>query len=216
MLEIRVRLPAAQQTKMLRFLDPKRVAFAEREALNGTARDVQKTALKAISKEMGIERSKLAKRLRRPSPGSRQVGAVGVRRATTRKLVSATIGLGRPFNLKRFKPEVIRAGAVSSVKSRKTKRGGGRVIGITHEAWGRRQAAIGLFELWPGGPIVKRVNKDWKAKRGAIDSAYGPGVTHVMEYPHIATRLEKLALRVFPGRFKKRLRYAFSSASHLR
>ena len=217
MLDIRVELPGPQQVKLLRLLDPKRVTFAEREALNGTARDVQKTALKAISKEMGIPRSKLAKRGRRVDRSSRtgKMGTAPVLRATNRRLISGIVGYGRPFNLVRFNAQVIRGGATSSIQTGRARKGGGRVIGITHEAWGRKQAAIGLWQLKKGGPIVKRTGR-WTGKRGGIEGAYGPGMTHVMQYPHIERRLQRVAVRVFPGRFKKRLRYAFSSQSHIR
>lgn len=218
MIALRVRLPRNQ--RFLRMLDGKAVNFAEREALNGTVGVVQKTAIKAVSDETGIPVRNLRKRGRSVNPRSTsgKMGAFPTKKATRHKLAATLTGLGRPFNLSRFNAKEITAGSSSSIKTGRTRRKRGKALGVVHEAWGRKQVAMGAFRLGKGnrGPVVVPTGSKGKSKRGGLRGAYGPGVTHVMRYPQVVSKIEKAAKREFPRRFASRLRYAFSSSSHIR
>ena len=194
-------------------LDGKAVAFAERESLNGTAAAVQRTARKEISDAMGVTETALRKRGRTVAARNSKTGKVGalpLKRASRRRLVASITGYGRPFNLTRFKAQEVRTGSSTGLTGRR-RRGRGMALAVVHEAWGRRQVAMGMFVLPVAGkPVV--VPRGAKGLRGA----YGPGVTHVMEYPAIVRAMQDRATLEFPRRFRERLRYAFSSKSHVR
>jgi len=218
MIAIRVTLPDRERTRLLRVIDPRRVRFAEREALNATAAAVQRVAIKEIAEEMGVTPAALRKRGRGVNQRATRgpVGSLPVKKASSLALHAVLTGYGRPFNLARYGAREIKGGARSSIKGRRTRKGKGRVIGVIHSAWGRSQTAVGAWRLGKGnrGPVV--VASSGAGKRGGIRGAFGPGVTHVMQYPKIRKELEGAALREFGPRFNERLQYAFSSRSHVR
>lgn len=189
MLDIRVELPRPQLLKILRTIDGKAVLYAETQALNRTANNVSKVAIKEVSREMGIKRSEIAKRGRRIDfRGTDKYGGINrTKKAARRRLFAVVSGRGRPFNIKRFKAKIAKDGA-------------------THEAWGRSQFAEGVWRL-KNGAFVVRSGKSFR-------SVFGPGITHVMEYPHVERKLEKEALAKFDGHFATAIRYAFSSQFH--
>ena len=215
MLDIRVETPRREFTALLRVLEPSRVAFAEAQACNRTAANVQKTGIELVAKRMGIPQTKLAKRGRRTDwRGRRQHGAFARGRKATRRHLQASLrGVGRPFNVTRFNAVPIYAGSSTSLKTGKQrnpgKKKGRRVIGVAHNAWGRRQTA---------GPNV------WRLKNGAFvipsgntfRGMFGPGVTHVLQYPSVEKKLVQVALERYPQHFSSAIEYAFSSDSHLR
>ena len=206
-------MPRSSKLRIARLVDGRAVNFAEREALNGTASAVQRVAIKQIADEMGLQPKDLRKRgrdVRNRASRTGKVGSLPIRRASRRRLVAILQGFGRPFNLTRFNAQEIKSGSRTNLKSGRTTRGKGRTIGVVHEAWGRRQAVLGLFTLpVKGKPVVVR-------EGNRLRGAYGPGVTHVMRYPHIMRALELEAMTEFPKRFAERLRYAMSSGSHVK
>ena len=197
MIDIRLEIPRRAETRVLSFLNPRRVRWAEKEAVNLTTAHVARFAHRLVAEEMGISPTKLRKRGRSARPGGRAQGTVSRgRRATTRRLFSTVNGYGKPFNVTRWNAQEVKEGK--------------RVVGVTHKAWGRQQLAPRTWKLGvKGGPVVKRAD-------GQVRGVFGPGVTHVMEYPHIMGRLKRRAQRRFGVTFIRRLRYAFSSQSHLR
>ncbi len=200
MLSLRVEFPKGTSRRLLQLLDPGRVKWAEAEALNSTAGKVQRLGVQLVSQQMGIPPAKLAKRGRRVFGSSAdKYGTVSRgRRANRRRLFVTVHGVGRPFNVVRFKGVPIRQGSR-------------RVVGVQHQAWGRTQVAMGVWQLvnMPGRPFVIRQGRSFRG-------VFGPGVRHVLEYPHISGALLREAQRQFPRFFANRIEYAFSAASHLR
>jgi len=251
---VTVEIPKSQQLRIARLLSPNRMKWAEKEALNRTAGNIQKIALGAIAKEMGIPRTKLLQRGRKiafSSTSSQKYGRVSKdRNATLRRLVTGVRMAGRPFNVVRFggqviygprseatkvtagrtpnKPRTLSAKQATQLakakKARKRRaakyakqrakglRGDSVPIGVTHKAWGRSQSAKG--PIWQlknsrGKPIVIRDGNTFR-------SYYGPGTANVAQYPRIRKILERATLKAFDRHFASRVRYAFSSASHVR
>ena len=203
MIELDVRIDRRDEARALRWLDPGRVAWAESQAVNRTAANVQTKALELVGEAMGISVSKLRKR-GRGATARGKFGAVSRGRAARpKRLITAVTGYGRPFNVTRWGGQEIRAGASVSLKGRK-RRGKGRVVGTTHRAYGREQTALRTWML-PSGAIVVR---DGDSFRGV----YGPGVAQQMETPEIMGALEREALKRFGEHFRDAVRFAFSPA----
>ena len=62
MIDIRVEIPRFEQQRLLKSLSPRAVQFAEQQALNRTAANVQRVGIKRIARAMGIKRSQVRKR----------------------------------------------------------------------------------------------------------------------------------------------------------
>lgn len=199
MIRISAKFDATSERRIAQFTNPRRVRWAEKEAVNIAGTRTAKLAHKLVADEMGIDRAKLRKRGRQVKPRGKNHGTVSRGRAATlRKLRTTVDGYGKPFNVTRWDAKPIKEG--------------NRTVGVFHEAWGRRQFAPRTWRLnVRGNPIVKR-----DASKGYVNGVFGPGVTHVMEYPHIERQIVRRAQRVLRVQFVKRLRYAFSSQSHLR
>ena len=189
MLDIRVELPRSARLRLARLVDGRAIAWAESQAINRTARNVTTLGIKEVAKEMGIKRSKLAKRGRQRNfrDSSKYGGINPKRRATRRRLFTEISARGRPFNVRRF--------------------GAKRVLGgVHHEAWGRGQTARGAWMLKNGAAVIR--------SGSSFRSVFGPGVTHVFQYPRIARLMQREAVRKFPGHFSTAVRYALSSQFH--
>lgn len=198
MLSVKVELPNREQVKLLRFLSPKRVQFAEKEALNQARNDGQRLSLRLVAKYMGIPESKLKKRGK--FLGGKKYGAVSKgRNASMRKLYTSIIYAGRPFNVKRYNANVVKEGR--------------RTIGVFHSAWGTRRFIEGAFELQKKGtPILIR-----SASKGYARGVYGPGVAQTWQNDDsMRKQVVRRVQRRFKVAFRGRLRYAFSSESHIR
>ena len=205
MLEVRVKFPREQFVKALRALDPRTVAWAEAQALNRTGANVQQAGLKEVSKYMGISETRLAKRGRKTDfRGSSKFGAFNPTKKATPKSARLTLSArGRPFNVRRFGGKAIHAGARTSLKQRKTK-GKGRILAVQHQAWGRDQVALGVWQLRNGAFVVK--------KGETFRGVFGPGVTNVIQRRPIMTKLEQVAATRFTHHFNKAIEFAFSRA----
>ena len=210
MIAISVKIPNRQKVALANLLSPKRVAWAEAQAVNRTAANTKDLGLKRVAKEMGLPVSKLAKRGRRTDwRGSSKFGAFSqVKKANRSRLRAVLRGVGKPFNINRWKNTPIYEGSRSSIKTGKQtrKRTAKRVIGVTHTAWGDVTTIGNVWRLANGAYMVR----DGKTFR----SVYGPGVTHVLGYPHIAKLLRWYAQRRFTHHFKVALAYSQSNAFH--
>lgn len=203
MIELRVANPRDLDRQFLRVLDPKAVAFAEVEALNRTAANVQTLALELVSEDMGIPKSKLRKRGRGARAGAKFGTVSKGRKARARRLSTSVSGYGRPFNVTRWKAEEVREGASTSLKGRKRK-GKGGVLGVTHNAYGRTQFTRNAWIApWPGNPVILR-------KGDKLKGVFGPGVAQVLEKRKNLRRLETTATTRFEQHFASRLQFAFS------
>ncbi len=203
MIDIKLEFPPGQQIRLLRILDPKAMETAEAQALNRTRNNVQTLAIKLVAKEMGVTTAKLKKRgrdvqvnLRDSAKKSGKFGALTKgRNATRRRLHTSVRGFGRPFNVGRWDAQEVRLPGVAGGK--------GRALGVTHRAYGRRQFAKKTWML-ENGAVVKR-------KGRSFQGVFGPGVTQVMEYPHIRRKLERKAIDKWNQHFKSAVQFAFTS-----
>ena len=189
MIDLRIRSPDLAR---LRRLDNRRVEFAEAQALNRTATNVRRYGLRQIADEMGVKISQLRKRGRsRPSRRERsKFGSVAKgRRATRRRLETAVIGSGRPFNVSRWTTQPIKVG--------------NRVVAVRHDAYGRAQTAEGTWLLNNGAVVVRSGN--------SFRGVFGPGVGQMMERRNVVLGMQREAARRFPGHLASALRFVFSS-----
>jgi len=209
-IDIKLEFPPGEQIRLLRILDPKAMASAEVQALNRTRNNVQTLAVKLVAAEMGITTARLKKRGRRvdvsvqdSAKKSGKFGAVTKGRNANRRTLSTSVrGFGRPFNVGRWGAEAVKGGASTSLGGRRRK-GKGRVLGVVHSAYGRRQFARGTWQL-KNGAVVKRQGR-------SFEGVYGPGVTQVMEYRHIRRKLEAEAVKRWDQHFKAAVEFAFTS-----
>ena len=124
-------------------------------------------------------------------------------------LETGIIGRGRPFNLTRFNAvEVMGQRVGKDGKKTRTR----RAVGVTHDAWGRRQFARGLFILnKKGQPVVKPTGAIVEdSGKPQLRGAWGPGVSHVMEYPHIKRFLVRFTKRRYRIRWPREVRRMLS------
>ena len=184
-----IRFAPGDENRLLSKLDPKRYAWAMKEALNRTATNVATFGHKKVAKEMGLTAKQLYKRGRRTQGGNKFGTVSRGRRASIRKLRTTVTGYGRPFNVTRWDGTPVN-------NNRATQ----------HSAWGRR---IQLEKTWmlmrkPGNPIVKRRGK-------SFTGVFGPGVAQMMEKPVILTPMQRFANRRFRVHWRSRLRFAFEA-----
>ena len=211
MIDVRIETPRSTRLTFARLLDGKAIAAAEAQALNRTAANVTTFSRKRVAEEMGLAASLLAKRGRRTDwRGSRKHGAVARGRKAYRNRLSAEVrGAGRPFNISRWKNTPIYAGDSSSLKSRRRRKGKGqRVLGVTHNAWGRTQTIGGVWQLKNGAYMVR--------DGSTFRSVYGPGVTHVLQYKHIERAVREYANERFLRHFESAISYMLTSNAHIR
>lgn len=221
MIEMQISVPHTTERRVARWTDPARLAKAEAQALNRTVNNLQKAAQDALSEEMGIPKSRLRLRGRFVSARTRQQGALPRRHANRHYLEAVLSGYGRPFNLSRWGAKPVYGarrgsgrGSYTSLKTgrvvnpRKSKRG--RVLGVQHSAWGRNQFAPRLFMLpLAGRPVVKATGNRTKRGKAQLEGAYGPGVTHVLQYTHVRLELANYTRRRLAHHMASRLQYHF-------
>lgn len=214
MIDVRVKLPNGERVKVLRLLDGKAMQFAEVQAINRTAANMQKLALKIVARKMGVTTAQIKKRGRGTTArggATKKAGKYGTisqgRKANRRTLSTTVDGYGRPWNAGRWEGREIRSGATSGVGGRRDARGGGTVIGTTHSAYGRPQVALRTWRL-KNGAIVKRKTFNKQSFTGV----YGPGIGQQMEKPKVARPLTKYAQKQFAKHFKASVEFAFSPA----
>lgn len=187
-----IRVTPERGTRLDRLIDPKAVAWAEAQALNRTAGNVQTVGLTEVSKAMGVPVTKLRKRGRAKAPKrpSGKFGAVTKgRKASRRRLETSVIGRGRPFNAGRWNgADVVVAG---------------RTVATMHEAYGRKQIAKRTWRL-KNGAIVKR-------KGASFEGVFGPGVAQMMERASVVRRMEREAVERFEHHFSQAIDFAFAS-----
>lgn len=208
MIDVTVKLPDGEISKLRRFLHPDKMSFAESQALNRTRANVNKLALKLVAEDMGIPLSKLAKRARartvsrdNNSPSGKFGGVGPGRKATRRRLTTSVIGRGRPFNVARWKAKEVRSGASVSLKGR-NKKGSGTVLGTLHSAYGREQFAKKAWRLKNGAVVVRH--------GASFRGVYGPGVGQVMEKREIVRKLVMETQKRFDQHFTSAIRFAFA------
>lgn len=188
MIDLRIEFPRG--TRLDRLIDPRAVEWAEAQALNRTRNNVHKVGLEVVARAMGISVSKLRKRGKMTSRGrSGKFGAMAKdRRATRRRLRTAVIGTGRPWNVTRWNGQVVRVA--------------GRVAGTSHEAYGRRQVAPRTWML-PSKAIVVREGRSFRG-------VFGPGVGQMMQRRDVLSAMQGEALKRFPRHFSSAVDFAFS------
>lgn len=204
MIDIRVQFPKDEALRLLNLLDPKAMAFAESQAVNRTAKNVQSFGLELIAKKMGISKAKLRKRGRGVSATGNTFGTVSQGRRSTRRTLSTTVtGYGRPFNAGRWDGQEIRSGASTSAGGKRKRRGKGTVLGTQHRAYGRPQVAPRTWMLRNGAIVVR----DGNSFRGV----FGPGVAQQMGHRDVMGPLQKHAQERFLFHFKEAVEFAFSA-----
>lgn len=193
---VTVEIPRNTSLRIARLLDPKRMAFAEAQAINRTTGNIATFGLQLVSEEMGIPKSKLLRRGRKlffsPSTDEKYGRVSKGRKATVRRLLSEVQFAGRPFNIVRFD------GKLTYGKN-------GRSNGVTFNAWEGQQTTKGpIWQLKnkPGRPIVIK-------KGDTFRSFYGPGVRDVAKLPKIQRQLEGEALRRFDEHFASAVQFAY-------
>ena len=185
MIEIRVRADVAS----LRFLDGRAVQFAEAQAINRTAGNVQKEAVSVVAEKMGVPRSRIYKRGKR-AKGANKFGTVSRgRRANARRLETTITGYGRPFNVSRWNAHKVAGG-------------------VKHAAYGREQIAPGTWKI-PSGAVVVRKGQSFRG-------VWGPGIGQVMEETSTTLHLTRFAQAKFDGHFDSALKFAFSGQARSR
>lgn len=183
MIRLDVRVP---RLRRLALVDPKVLRFAEAQALNRTAANVQKVGLKRVSRAMGIKVSDLRKRGKK---AGKKFGAVARgRQATRRRLFTSVVGSGRPFNVRRWGAQPVRVA--------------GRTVAVQHSAYGRPQIAKRAWQLNSGAVVVRSGN--------SFRSVFGPGVGQMMERKDILRAMQLEATTRFPGHFFSAVRFGLS------
>ena len=212
MITIDIKIPERQKNNALNLVDPKGMAWAEAQALNRAAANTRDFGLKLVARQMGIPRTKLAKRGRRTDwRGSARHGAFSQTKRANRRVATAVLqGFGRPFNINRWKNKPIYEGSRTSIKTRRQTRTrrAQRVIGVTHTAWGDTTTIGNVWRLSNNAYMV-RSGKSFR-------SVYGPGVTHVLQYPRVSKSVIRFAQRRFNHHFRAAVDYVRTSPSHVR
>ena len=198
MIDLRVEIPAREQTRLLRALDGRAVNWAEVQALNRTRNNVQTTGLEAVAGAMGIKVSKLRKRVRKLEVGQlRASGKFGTvakgRNATRFRLETSVRGFGRPFNVSRWNAKPIRDAR-------------GRVVAVTHSAYGREVTAERTWLLGNGAVVTRSGN--------SFRGVFGPGVAQMMERRDVRKAMEQEAIKRFPQHFKSAIEFAFTPGAN--
>lgn len=191
MINIRVEIPRFQQQRLLKTLSPRAVQFAETQALNRTAANVQKVGINRVARAMGIKRSQVRKRGKSVSArAGTKFGAVSRgRKATRARLFTSVIGAGKPFNVRRWDAKPVKVA--------------GRTVATEHAAYGRRQIAKRTWQL-PSGAVVVRSGNSFR-------SVFGPGIAQMMERRDVMQAMQTEATARFPGHFAQAFEFAFSS-----
>lgn len=189
MIELRVRM--RPPLRDLKIFNPRVYARAEAQALNRSRNNAQTEAIKVVAKAMGVPRSRLKKRGRfsvgNPNARSGKFGAMAKgKNANTRRLETAVIARGRPFNVTRWGGKAIKGK-------------GRRVVATQHSAYGRQQVARKTWML-KNRAIVVRQGKSFRG-------VYGPGTAQQFEKPQVIKRVQQVVIKRFPGHFRSALRY---------
>ena len=211
MLDVRIEVPQQKWRSLLRAVDPKAVTFAETQALNRAAANGRSKGIELVAKAMGIGKTKLRKRGRQADfRGGNKHGAFSqTKRATRRQHEAVLSGFGRPFNINRWKNTPIHSGSSTNIQTRVRRRERSRqVIGVTHNAWNDTKTIGNVWRLSNGAYVTRTGN--------TFRSVYGPGVTHVLEYPEVSTPLIEHIQERFEHHFDQAIDYALSSQSHIR
>lgn len=210
MIQLSVELPPAQEARMLRMLDPKRMRVAEKQALTRTQANVQSESLQLVSKKMGIPIAKLRKRGRVTFASRAAFGAIAKsKNPTLRSLEAQVRATGKPFNVIRWQAREIKGGSSQSIKSRRKTKGKGRSVAVAHKAWGREQITLGAWIMKANGGTFVAIKSRSKGRPRGV---YGPGVTQVIKYPEVLRALEVHTVTQFNHHYTQAVNYVFSPA----